>query len=112
MKHLHYTWRKIQEYLLDSHNFVNCLGFWKIPGNFCLYQFHENFRLLLIALNTKKKDVSTKFQTFIEKVVCSTESKNCMMQDCTLCSEKRDVFSVTGCAQDCNNIDDGIKFYQ
>ncbi|XP_033625038.1 uncharacterized protein LOC117288334 [Asterias rubens] len=60
-----------------------------IPHNVCVCTYHENVRLLLISL---KGDTCTGLpestSVFTDTIVCDTNSKECMTQDCPECKGK------------------------
>ena len=48
----------------------------------CLCSYHENVRLLLVALRDHSF-LSTEFSSFIKQVTCDATSKKCMTQECS-----------------------------
>ena len=82
--------------------------FGKIPENVCVCQVHESLCLLLVAPNSKNNDVPTDFHSFLDKVVCSTESKMCMSFKCAKCNSV-DMFSIFPLSEEQS---EDIKFYQ
>ena len=75
-----------------------------IPHNVCVCSYHENVRLLLLALK-EHTELYTDFQGFIDQVTCDSSQKNCMSNECSNCKNKIDNFTP-------NNSADAIKFYQ
>ena len=56
-----------------------------VPHSACLCSYHENVRLLLVALNKHDKTIPTEFHDFIAKLVCNQESDECMFGICCDC---------------------------
>ena len=50
--------------------------------------------ILLVALNSKNNGVPTDFHLFLDKAVCSSESKMCMFLERAKCNESVDIFSI------------------
>ena len=50
-----------------------------VPHSACLCSYHENVRLLLVALNKHDKTIPTEFQDFIAKLVWNQESGECIL---------------------------------
>lgn len=59
----------------------------KIPHNVCVCSYHENIRLLLLALKSSTK-LPTEFSDFVNVVVCESSSKECMSNQCSSCRNK------------------------
>ena len=57
----------------------------EIPYSSCLCIYHENVRLLLIALNRNDNMFPMEFQGFIDKIVCNQENESCMLGKCKSC---------------------------
>ena len=57
----------------------------EIPHSSCLCIYHENVRLLLIALNRNDSKFPMEFRGFIDKVVCNQENESCMLGKYTSC---------------------------
>ena len=55
-----------------------------LPHQVCLCSFHENVRLLLVALR-EHSSLSTEFSSFIEQVTCDATSKKCVTRECSTC---------------------------
>ena len=83
--------------------------FGKITENVCVCQVHENFCLLLVALNSKNNDVLTDFYSFLDKVICYTESKTRMSFECAKYNESADTFSIFSLSEEQS---ENIIFYQ
>ena len=56
-----------------------------VPHSACLCSYHENVRLLLVALNKHDKTIPTEFHDFTAKLVCKQECKECMFGICCDC---------------------------
>ena len=56
-----------------------------VPHSACLCSYHENARLLLVALNKHDKTIPTEFLDFIAKLVCNQDSGECMFGICCEC---------------------------
>ena len=56
-----------------------------VPYSACLCSYHENVRLLLVALNKHDKTIPTEFHDFIAKLVSNQESEKCMFGICCDC---------------------------
>ena len=56
-----------------------------VPHSACLCSYHDNVRLLLVALNKHDKTIPTEFHDFIAKLVCNQESEECMFSICCDC---------------------------
>ena len=56
----------------------------QIPHQVCVCSYHENVRLLLVALK-EHTSLNTDFSAFIEQVTCDASSKNCMSGKCSEC---------------------------
>ena len=56
---------------------ANVKVFDHLPHQVCLCSYHENVRLLLVALK-EHSSLSTEFSSFVEQVTCDTTSKKCM----------------------------------
>ena len=63
-----------------------------LPHQVCLCSYHENVRLLLLALSDHSS-LSTKFSSFIEQVTCDATSKKCMTRECSTCVSLIDEFA-------------------
>ena len=63
----------------------------QIPHNVCVCLYHENIRLLLLALQDESPLPENTSQ-FTELMVCDTDNKKCMTQECILCKNKIDRF--------------------
>ena len=63
-----------------------------LPHQVCLCSYHENVRLLLIALRDHSF-LSTEFSSFIKQVTCDATSKECMTRECTTCVSLIDEFA-------------------
>ena len=83
--------------------------FGKIPESVCICQVHENFCMLLVALNSHNKEIPTDFHSFLDKVVCSAKSKKGMSLECDKCSESADMYSAFTSPEE---VLEDIKFYQ
>ena len=57
----------------------------KIPHQVCVCSYHENVRLLLVALK-EHTCLNSDFSAFIEQVTCDTSSKECMSGKCSECA--------------------------
>ena len=75
-----------------------------IPHNVCVCSYHENVRLLLVALKPYTA-FSVEFRGFINQVTCDDENKKCMSRDCEKCKGFFDTFAP-------QNGDDSIKYQQ
>ena len=63
-----------------------------LPHQVCLCSYHENVRLLLVALK-EHSPLSTEFSSFIEQVTCDATSKKCMTRECCTCEDLIDEFA-------------------
>ena len=45
-----------------------------LPHQVCVCSYHENVRLILVALKSDS-DLSTNFSTFVNQIVCDSQSK-------------------------------------
>ena len=63
-----------------------------LPYQVCLCSYHENVRLLLVALR-EHSSLSTEFSSFIEQVTCDATSKKCMTRECSTCVDLIDEFA-------------------
>ncbi|XP_071950782.1 uncharacterized protein [Antedon mediterranea] len=63
-----------------------------IPHNVCVCSYHENVRLILLTLKpvTNLPDSTS---LFTDMIVCSMESKACMIQKCQDCVNKIELFA-------------------
>lgn len=52
-----------------------------LPHQVCLCSYHENVRLLLVALR-EHSSLSAEYSCFIEQVTCDATSKKCMTRQC------------------------------
>ena len=75
-----------------------------IPHNVCVRSYHENVRLLLLALK-EHTELCTDFRGFIDQVTCDCTQKSCMSNECSACQNKLEDFTP-------ENPDDAIKFHQ
>ena len=75
-----------------------------IPHNVCVCCYHENVRLLLLALK-EHTELCTDFQGFIDQVTCDSSQKPCMSNERSCCRNKIDDFIP-------ENPADVIKFHQ
>ena len=55
-----------------------------IPHHVCVCVYHENVRLLLLALKDNTS-LATEFHTFIDQVTCDSAKKECMSSSCADC---------------------------
>lgn len=60
-----------------------------IPHNVCVCSYHENIRLLLVALK-EHTQLSVDFKSFIDQITCDSSEKTCMSRQCTNCENKLD----------------------
>lgn len=84
----------------------HCKLFDSIPHSVCVCAYHENVRLLLLALK-EYGNLSTDFRPFIEQIVCDSKQKSCMARSCSVCKDKIYMF---GPSSDLNDIP--LKYYQ
>ena len=75
-----------------------------IPHNVCVCSYHENVRLLLVALK-QHTTLSTDFRSFVSQVTCDPSSKDCMSSKCSKCKDLIDTFTLS-------NPDDTVKYQQ
>ena len=64
----------------------------QIPHQVCVCSYHENVRLLLVALKDQTA-LSTDFSGFIDQVTCDSTSKECMSGKCSECKDAIDKFA-------------------
>ena len=57
-----------------------------IPHQVCVCQYHENIRLLLVALQAHT-DLKGEFSEFINQITCDSTSKECMTRKCSACAD-------------------------
>ena len=69
-----------------------------LPHQVCVCSYHENVRLILVALKSDS-DLSTNFSTFVNQIVCDSQSKECMSKECLVCKDKLNIFSLPGTQQ-------------
>ena len=75
-----------------------------IPYDVCMCSYHENIRLLLVALK-EHTELSVNFQGFINQVTCDSSQNSCMSNECNGCKNKIDDYAP-------NNPADPVKFHQ
>lgn len=63
-----------------------------IPHSVCVCSYHENIRLLLVALKNHTM-LSDEFHHFIGQVTCDPSSKECMTRTCEDCANLLDTFA-------------------
>ena len=61
---------------------LNVAVYNKFTHSVCLCHFHENIRLLLVALKAGFPEIPLKFRTFIVTVICSLDGDKYMTSDC------------------------------
>ena len=83
---------------------INVKLFDHIPHNVCVCSYHENVRLLLVALK-QHTQLSTDFRSFVSQVTCDPSLKDCMSSKCTNCKDLIDTFTPS-------NPDDTVKYQQ
>ena len=69
-----------------------------LPHQVCVCSYHKNVRLFLVALKSDS-DLSTNFSTFVNQIVCDSQSKECMSKECLACKDKLNIFSLPGTQQ-------------
>ena len=63
------------------------LLFDKIPHNVCVCAYHENIRLMLIALKSHTSpEIPCDMSSFVDAIVCNSNSKECMTGACGDCA--------------------------
>ena len=62
-----------------------------IPHNVCVCSYHENVRLLLVALKDHTA-LATEFRRFIDQITCNSDNKMCMSCECDECKSLFDAF--------------------
>lgn len=65
-----------------------------IPHNVCVCSYHENIRLLLVALKDHTR-LSVEFEDFINQVTCDSSLFECMNRQCMECINLLDAFAPT-----------------
>lgn len=75
-----------------------------IPHHVCVCSYHENVRLLLVALK-EHTALSIDFKSFVSQVTCDPSLKDCMSSKCTKCKDLIDTFTPS-------NSDDTLKYQQ
>ena len=75
-----------------------------IPHHVCVCSYHENVRLLLLALKDHAA-LSIEFKSFVSQVTCNPSLKDCMSSKCTKCKDLIDTFTPS-------NPDDTVKYQQ
>ena len=63
-----------------------------LPHQVCICSYHENVRLLLVALK-EHTSLGVQFSSLIDQVTCDATSKECMTRKCSTCSSRIDEFS-------------------
>lgn len=66
----------------------------QIPHNVCVCQYHENVRLILVALSTHSNLLAT-FAGFVSQVTCDEENRDCIYRKCDVCKDALDVFKLS-----------------
>lgn len=75
-----------------------------IPHHVCVCSYHENVRLLLVALK-EYTALSIDFKSFVGQVTCDSSLKDCMSSKCTKCNDLINIFTPS-------NPDDPVKYQQ
>ena len=75
-----------------------------IPHQVCICPYHENIRLLLVALKSFTT-LSVDFHTFVDQVTCDSSKNECMSSKCAACRDKINQFSPS-------NLEAAVKYYQ
>ena len=57
-----------------------------IPHHVCVCLYHENVRLLLVALR-EHTSLATEFHDFISQVTCGPNAKDCLGSQCKNCKD-------------------------
>ncbi len=70
-----------------------------ILHNVCVCFYHEDVRILLVALKKKHTMLSTEFKSFINQVNCDSSSKDCMSFKCSKCKDLIDTFTPSNPAE-------------
>ena len=65
----------------------------QIPHQLCVCSYHENVRLLFVALK-EHTSLNTEFSAFIEQVTCDASSKNCMSGRCSECENAIEKYAL------------------
>lgn len=68
-----------------------------IPHHVCVCSYHENVRLLLLALK-EHTSLAVEFRAFINQVTCDSSPKKCMSSECDDCKNLIDDFTPTSAA--------------
>ncbi len=63
----------------------------KLPHQVCVCSYHENVRLLLVALKDHVT-LGTDFSEFIDLITCDSSSKECMNGECSSCQNSINEF--------------------
>lgn len=71
-------------------NFISLRS--KTPRNVCLCRQHENFRLLIEALNKRGFNIPIKFSELTKALTCDDKNQQCMTGACQICSKSVDKF--------------------
>ena len=70
---------------------VNVKCFDHLPHQVCLCPYHENIRLLLVALRDHTS-LTASFAEFVGQVTCDGETKQCLVGECDSCKDSIDSF--------------------
>ena len=62
-----------------------------IPHHECICSYHENVRLLLVALK-EHTAFALEFRRFIDQITCNSYNKKCMSCECDKCKCVFDAF--------------------
>lgn len=76
-----------------------------IPHNVCVCEYHENIRLILIALK-EFTNLPGDLQQFTDKMVCEEFAKQCASRECVACKDNLNSFAPP------EDREDLVKFYQ
>ena len=78
--------------------------FEKLPHQVCLCSYHENVRLLLVALK-EHTSLNVEFAAFVQQVTCDANLKECMTRECPRCATLIDEFTPS-------NKSTTVQYYQ
>lgn len=58
-----------------------------VPHTMCLCKYHENERLLLIALQKVLSQIPISFREFCSVITCNQDDERCMLSECDNCPQ-------------------------
>ena len=83
---------------------TNVKVFDHIPHHVCVCSYHENVRLLLVALK-EHTSLPVEFHEFISRVTCDSDAQACLKSQCEACKDRIDNFTPS-------NGSDALRYLQ